>query len=96
MMQLFVFFQDFFNTSSGELWNEICECKALIWRIWLGHKLTWGQGWLPLYPTNHHVLLSDCKSSQGLRGDSHEVLRIFAQLVLSIIAVYGTLVAQNN
>ena len=25
-----------------ELWNEIYECKALIWRIWCGHKLTWG------------------------------------------------------
>ena len=48
-----------------KLRNEICECKALIWRIWRGHKLTWGQG-RPLYPTNHHVLLSDGSQVKGL------------------------------
>ena len=48
-----------------KLRNEICECKALIWRIWRGHKLTRGQGW-PLYPTNHHVLLSDGSQVKGL------------------------------
>ena len=73
-----------------KLWNGKCEgwsfgMKYVSVKLWYGgygSGISWhgGQGW-PLYLTKHHVLLSDCKSSQGLRGDSHEVLRKFAGLL---------------